>query len=485
LERVLTEQPVNNRLLRTPEAVLHPGAEEVRMAIDRAPSGLRHNRNWHMLLVAQGVSLVGDFVFDVTVLLWVATVVAAHRPWAPAAASGVLIAAAIPVLAIAPIAGVFVDRWDRRLIIQAADLSRAVVIAILLLIPSVGTRWPVAAQLTMIYAAVVLESIAAQFFNPARYGIIRAVLPDSDRARAFGISGAIANTAAVIGPPLAAPILFGAGVEWALVIDVVSFLVSFACASAIRLPAQERKPSRVRRGFWADFGEGLTFFAHNRRLVVMCSTTVVQMFAVGALNALNVFFMRSNLHTSSNWVGTLNAALGAGSIVGALLAARFAGWLGEARVFSYGVVLMGLSVVIYSRLGSLPAAIALFVVSGIPLAAVNVVINPLMLRATPKELIGRVATVMNPLVNLSSIVSMAIVGLLASSVLRNLHVVVAGVTFTRIDTIFAVGGLLMLAAGLVSIRPMQASEVRPAEVAPEEQQSSVGRGSGKESAAPS
>jgi MFS family permease len=146
---------------------------------------------------------------------------------------------------------------------------------------------------------------------------------------------------------------------------------------------------------------------------------------------------------------------------------------GEARVFSYGAALSGLSVLIYSRLGSLPPAIALFVVSGIPLAAVNVVISPLMLRATPKELIGRVATVMNPLVNLASIVSMALAGLLASTVLRHLHVVVAGVTFGRIDTIFGVSGLLMLAAGLASIRPLRASVVSPPEVTPEERESAA------------
>lgn len=441
------------------------------MAEDGAPGGLRHNRNWHMLLVAQGVSLVGDYVFDVTVLLWVATVIAAHRSWAPAAASGVLIAAAVPVLVIAPIAGVFVDRWDRRATMRAADLSRAVVIALLLLIPTVGTGWPVTVQLTLVYVCVALESVAAQFFNPARYGIIRSALPEGDRPRAFGISGAIANTAAVIGPPLAAPILFGAGVQWALVIDALSFLASFGCASAIRLPAAERKPARARRGFWSEFGEGLSFFAHNRQLVVMCSTTVVYMLGVGAINTLNVFFMRSNLHTSSNWMGTLNAALGLGSIVGALLAAKFAGWLGESRVFSLGVVITGLGVVVYSRLGSLPAAIGLFVVIGIPLAAVNVVINPLMLRATPKELIGRVATVMNPLVNLASIISMAIAGFLASTVLHNLHVIVAGVPFNRIDAIFGVSGLLMLAAGVASVKPMQTSVTQPAEAAPEEQES--------------
>lgn len=421
------------------------------------PRGLRNNKNWHKLLLGQGVSLVGDFVFDITVLLWVATVVAAHRTWAPAAASGVLVAAAIPVLTVAPIAGVFVDRWDRRKTMRVADLVRAVVIAFLLLIPTAGKHWPITVQLTAIYACVLIESVAAQFFNPSRFAILGAAIPKEDRSRAFGISGAVANTASVIGPPLAAPLLFSVGVQWALLIDVASFLVSYACVTAVRMPGAERKPAKERQSFWQDFTEGLSFFRNNKQLTVLCGTTIIYMFGVGALNALNVFFVRENLHTSARWLGTLSAAFGIGSIVGALVTAKLADRLTETRVFSYGMILTGLTVAIYSRLGSLPPAIAVFVLAGIPLAAVNVVVSPIMLKIVPAHLIGRVGTVMNPLIYLASLLSMAIAGVLASSVLRNLHVVVVGVTFGRIDAIFGCSAVLMLAAGILSIRPLRES----------------------------
>jgi MFS family permease len=90
---------------------------------------LAGNRNWRLLWIGQAVSLTGDSVFDITVLLWVATVLAKGRPWAPAAAAGVLIAEAVPVLAVGPLAGVWVDRWNRRRTMLASDACRAVVIA--------------------------------------------------------------------------------------------------------------------------------------------------------------------------------------------------------------------------------------------------------------------------------------------------------------------------------------------------------------------
>jgi MFS family permease len=425
------------------------------VAADRPGRGLRHNTNWHRLLLGQGVSLVGDSVFNITILLWVATVVAAHQTWAPVAASGVLIAAAIPVLIVAPIAGVYVDRWDRRLTMRLADLARAVIIALLLLEAATAKHWPVASQLAVIYTCVLLESVAAQFFNPSRLAILRAAIPKEDRSRAFGISGAVANTASVIGPPLAAPLLFGVGVQWALLIDVISFLASYACVTAVKLPAADRQPARELQGFWREFGEGLSFFRRNKELTVLCGAVVIFMFGVGAVNALNVFFVPENLHTSARWLGVLSSALSIGAIVGALIAARLAGWLGEQRVFSYGLIATGLIIAVYSRLGMLAPAVGVYALAGIPIAAVNVVVSPIMLRITPEHMIGRVATIMNPLVYLASISSMAVAGVLASSVLRNLHVVVAGITFGRIDTIFGCGALLMIAAGCWSVRPLR------------------------------
>ncbi len=116
--------------------------------------GLRRNANWRRLWLAQAISLTGDSVFDITVMLWVAVVLARNRPWAPAAASGVLIAAAVPVLIVGPVAGVWIDRWDKRRIMMTADASRATVIAALLLVTIPGRGLPVPVSLTTAYAVV-------------------------------------------------------------------------------------------------------------------------------------------------------------------------------------------------------------------------------------------------------------------------------------------------------------------------------------------
>jgi MFS family permease len=428
---------------------------------DVAP-GLWHNHNWRRLWAGQAVSLVGDYVFNTTVVLWVGTVIAAGRPWAPAAVSGMLIAAAVPVLLVGPVAGVYVDRWDHRRTMMGADLLRAGLVALLLLVPAVGSHWPAGVQLALVYTVVALTSATSQFFNPARFVVIAGTIHPDDHARAFGMSSATGSAAAVLGPPLAAPLLFGTGVHWALAVNVCSYLVSFVAVSAIRAPRTRPAGTTTKTGFRSEFAEGLGFLVRNRTLVVIVGAVFLYMFGVGAVNVLGVFFVTGNLHVDAGWLGTLTAALGVGSVVGAVLAGPVAKRLGEARVFAGGIALTGLVILVYSRTTSLPVAVAVLGLAGVPLAAVNVVVSPLVLRVTPVHLLGRVNAVLNPLVYLASITSMAVAGFLASTVLRDLRVVVGGTTFGPIDTVFAVSAVLMVTAGVAALAPLTRPGTAPA-----------------------
>jgi MFS family permease len=422
------------------------------MPPEPTPAKLRGNLNWQRLWFSQAVSVLGDFVFNTTIVLWVGTVIAEGQPWAPAAVGGVLIAAAVPVVLVGPIAGVYVDRWDRRRIMMATDLIRAGLVAVLLVIPVLGTHWPVGLQLTIVYALVAMASAASQFFNPARFAIIGAVVESEAQPRAFGMLTATASTAAVIGPPLAAPLLFVTGVHWALIINAVSFLISFVAIRLIHIPRAAPADGVGRTGFWPEFKQGLAYFVRHRTLIVIVMAVCLYTIGVGAINVLDVFFVNENLHAEPKWLGTLNAAFGVGSIVGSLLAATVTKWLGQARAFGVGIIATGLMVLVYSRTSMIATAIVFLALASVPLAIVNVVLGPLVLQETPKELIGRVNAVLSPVVYLASMLSMALAGFLASTVMHDMQVTFAGVHFGRIDTIFGVSALLMTAAGAVAIR---------------------------------
>src|SRR5712691_13117893 len=113
--------------------------------------GFLINRNFALLAIGQAISNMGDFVYSTTVLVWV--FVLTHSA---AAISGVLIAQYAPIFLLGPLAGVFVDRWNRRRTMITADLVRAVVALLPLLAP-------LPLRLPAIYSSVFLLSAFSRF----------------------------------------------------------------------------------------------------------------------------------------------------------------------------------------------------------------------------------------------------------------------------------------------------------------------------------
>ena len=153
-----------------------------------------------MLCGGQAISVLGDSVFNLTLVLWVATRIAPNQPWA---VSGVLLAASIPTLVVGPAAGVFVDRWDKRRTMLVMDAVRAGLITMLVLmagsIPTItGGAASAIRPLTEIYGIVALCATCSQFFAPARLALIGDIVAEPDRPRASSLELTTANLALIL-----------------------------------------------------------------------------------------------------------------------------------------------------------------------------------------------------------------------------------------------------------------------------------------------
>ncbi|MER5637590.1 MFS transporter [Kitasatospora sp. NPDC002227] len=412
------------------------------------PSSRFHliNRDFTRLWTGQAVSTVGDYVFDTTLTLWVATEVARGKPWAPVAVSGVLLSVGAAVLLVGPLAGVFVDRWNRKRTMLRSELVRGGLVAALLLF-SLAHGLPVGLRLAGIYLAVFALNAAGQFFAPARFATVGAVVAgEADRARAAGIGQATTGAASIIGPPLAAPLLFTVGVQWAMALNALSYLFSYLAIRSVRVPASEASAGAAPR-VWRELGSGLRFYAGHRLLVVLLAVSVITQIGMGAVNTLNVFFVTGQLHATSGEYGFISMAFGAGSILGALLAGRAVGLVGARSAVWLGLVLTGVLVFGYSRQSSLLTGVLLLTLAAVPAAVLNTAVSPLILGSTPSEYLGRVIAVFNPASQLAGMVSVAAAGWLAATGLAGFHGELAGLHFGPVDTVFAVSGLLVVLAG--------------------------------------
>ncbi|MFH9728042.1 MFS transporter [Streptomyces sp. NPDC017254] len=431
------------------------------------------NRDYTRLWFGQAVSSVGDAVFSTTLVLWVATVLAKDESWAPMAVSGVLMASSVAVLVIGPLAGVFVDRWDKLATLLRTEVVRGALVVVLTVVSFLPTdSLPAGAWLALVYVTVLLLHAAGQFFSPARFAILAdLVTGEADRARAAGIGQATGETAWIIGPPIAAPLLFTAGIQWALLFNALSYAVSYVAIRSIDVPTPVAAPAAAgaargsagkrKTSLRQEFVDGLRFFARSRFLVALLLLAVIGQFGIGALSTLNVFFTTDNLHADAHLYGYIGMAMGIGGITGALCGGRVVQWLGARRSTWISLLVSGVLLVAYSRQTGFIGGVALLFVFTVPLTVLNTAMAPLLLAAAPADYRGRVMAVFYPVTKLASMLAAVLSGWLAGSVLRDVAGSVGGVRFGPIDTIFAVSGLIVVLSGVYAWLALPTTE--PAE----------------------
>lgn len=432
------------------------------------------NRSYTKLWVGQATSLVGDFAFDTAVMAWIGTVLLRGRGYAPAVSSAALIVVAVVAIVVAPMAGMYVDRWDARRTMLGADLIRGVLVGLLTglsclpagLVPS----W---AMLVAILLILILCTAAAQFFSPARGVLLTQVLEDKDQSKASALAQATGAAAMIIGPPLGAMLLVDLGPQWAIGINAASYLISLLCIRGVHPPSRsvaQPDPVSPAPAESSQLTAGLRLTLAERTLRAMLIAAFVATLGTGAINALDLYFVLENLHASPSWFGTLEALFGGGTLLGAWLGHQLGKRVALGTLFYCSMLCNGGLVLAYSRVGQVSAAATLTVLFGMSLGVLNTVAFPLILSIVPRSYLGRVMAVFNPANQLASLISIGLSSLLISTVLRDLHASFAGIHFGRVDTVFAVSGALIFAGGWHARRslrtpapPIPASE--PAEVA--------------------
>ncbi|RSS47861.1 MFS transporter, partial [Streptomyces sp. WAC07061] len=145
-------------------------------------------------------------------------------------------------------------------------------------------------------------------------------------------------------------------------------------------------------------------------------------------------------------------------IAGALAGGRVVRWLGARRTTWTALLVSGVLLVAYSRQTSFTGGVALLFVFTVPLTVLNTAMSPLLLAAAPPDYRGRVMAVFYPVTRLASMLSAALSGWLAGSVLRDAHGSLGGLRFGPVDTVIAASGLIVLLAGFYAMAALPRTE---------------------------
>jgi MFS family permease len=429
---------------------------------------LRRNRSFRRLWVGQVISELGNW-FNFIAALGVVRVVS-HA--APEATTILLIIRLVPFTLVAPLAGAFVDRWSRRMVMIASDLLRVVVALGFLFVRGPEDLW-------IAYLCTALLSFLGAFFEAAKNAAVPNITGEKDllagNALMFSSRFLLMSVGAALGGWTSAHV----GYQAAFVINAISFLASAYSVWLVpeadtRAASSAGNPNDKRsryRGYWSDIREGWAYIIHHRPVAAILGANILWATGGGATNLIAdrlgaLVFTNTNSVSADSAVAALYFSGGLGLFIGMLIARRvgvhfelkgttvgFIGW---------SLVLQG---VLFALVGVTPGlwfAGVLLVVSRVLLGAEFAVQETLLMRIVPDYLRGRVSTTDRASELLIWSLSTAVAGWTLHAITPRTLTIVCGL----LSSLAGVGWLIVFALRWVSLPNRQDRQLSVNEAGP-------------------
>lgn len=277
------------------------------------PTTLFLNTRFLSLLGGQGISYFGNSISSIALPILILNIT-----------SSGFIMGLIGTLEIIPLflvglpAGVWVDRWNRKIILLVADFSRFVLIGLI----------PIAAMfhialLPVIAIVMLATGIFSVFFDAAYAALIPSTVPSEQLGRANGYIEAIESIAFALGPSLGGVLTTKIGPAATLGLDSLSFLVSALMISNLRTVQSEQsvKPD-LSQNFFMEMRIGLRVLLGDPAMRGVTLLWGCNRFTFTALIPALTFFILKSLHGNSTQVGIAVSVYALGSLLGTLLATK-------------------------------------------------------------------------------------------------------------------------------------------------------------------
>jgi len=378
---------------------------------------LRRNRSYRSLWLAQVISEVGDYFNNVAVFS-----LALKATGSGLVVSAVMLARAIPAVLAGPVAGVILDRYDRKRIMILSDLVRAVIAAAFIF--TIQQRGP-----GLLYLLSALLMFASPFFTSGRAAILPTIASREHLHTANALTQTTQWATITVGTMLGGFATAGLGYRWAFLLNAVSFLASAALVALLRAPTGDFRaagqtpgptvlfdtPSVTGLGrYFRDYRDGLRFIGAVPLILGIALLHVGWSLGGGAAQVLFALFGQQVFQRGAEGIGTIWGFAGIGLLIGGALghaAGRRVDYSGYKRVVAVSYFVHGATYVVFSLMERYWAALAFIALSRVGMAVCSVLNTTQLLRHTPDEFRGRVFSTMESLRWGTMMISMAAAGL--------------------------------------------------------------------------
>lgn len=371
------------------------------------------------LWLAQVVSAIGDWIG------FLAVVAIARRVGGgsgAAAISLVMSARMVPGFFLAPVAGVLVDRWDRKKVMVSCDVLRA---AVLVTLPFVDSL------LGLVMASLLLE-VATLLWSPAKEASVPNLVPTGHLTTANSLSLAAAYGTFPIASLLFAVLekvgdalehtsalsffRFGQPGSVAIYVDVLTFVTSALLISRLLLPPSRRALGQIDVDFGSTFRElreGWRFMLTDPVVRAVMLALGTGLIGGGMVVPLGEVFSQDVLGGGSAGFGLLVSAMGFGMAAGVLSLSALQRRLPKHRIFSLSVLGAGAALFAGASMGAFTPALICVAGVGLCAGAVYVLGFTILHETVADELRGRIFSSLYTLVRFCLLLSFAAGPLLA------------------------------------------------------------------------
>lgn len=330
-----------------------------------------------------------------------------------------LMASAAPSLLVGLLAGVIVDRYDRKRIMVVADVLRAILVCLIPFLVPFGAVW--------LYVIVLLISTIGQFFDPAWESVLPEAAPDEELAAANSLMAISTFGSTAIGFAASGLIASSTSIDYAFYLNAVAYLFSAVCILFIRVKKIETTEKTSAGVVFSNLKSGIQTMFNKPVLRSLILLAIPLAFSGGIGNSLLLPFATRALKADEFAYGLQEGLTSLGFVAASLLMAVYLTRWREGQWMVVSLFGMGLAGIVYSMMHSIPLAIAVQVLSGFMNAPWVIARRLLTQRNTEVEVRGRVASGYFVAFNLFYLVGMGAAGLADVMDVRLLYLIGVGV----------------------------------------------------------
>jgi len=397
------------------------------------------NRNFFLLWLGQIISQMGDRLGQMALIAFVYL----RAPGSTLQIAKILSFTIIPVFLIGPLAGVYVDRWDRRRTMYGCDLLRSLLI---LVIPLFLFH---AKNLWLIYLIIFITFSIGRFFVPAKLSIIPELVDKKDLLIANSLVNTTGMIAAILGFGASGILVEWLGAKSGFYLDALGFLTSgllvFFISKKSVAPRMDLKKvgqeiiEVIRKSVFQEIKEGMFYFLKKKDIRFTAAIIFALWSALGAVYVVTIVFVQKTLHSATKDLGFLVMFLGIGLFLGSLVYGRFGQRVSHYKAIFISLSLSGIMLAVFA-LGiyyypNFIVASFLSLCLGLIIAPIMIATNTIIHNVSDNEMLGKIFSSLEIVMHLGFLLFMFISSILAERFSHLLILVVVGCLLTLLGLV--------------------------------------------------